>query len=97
MSCTCGTEMSAIRRRFSTAAPISADPSDGPAGVRRAAVDAASSQLIRAGAWDFVSGDVSREEDSIVPIRSQRTGMRLKFVGQQTGSRCPRFRRFPSG
>ena len=67
MSWTCGTEMSAMSRRFSTAAPISADPRVGPAGVRRAAVEAASSQLMRAWAW----ADVSRAEDSIGPIRSQ--------------------------
>ena len=97
MSWTCGTEMSAISRRFSTAAPISADPSEGPAGVRRAAVDAASSQLMRAWAW-AVLADVSREEDSIVPIRSQRSrAMRLKFVGRRTGSRCRPVRRFPAG
>ena len=69
MSWTCGTEMSAMSRRLSTAAPISADPRVGPAGVRRAAVEAASSQLIRAWAW----ADVSRAEDSIGSIRSQGT------------------------
>ncbi len=74
ISWTYGTEASARRRRLSTASPISAGLSVGPADASRAAVDAARSQLIRAWAGlDDAGADESRAVDSIVPIRSQRT------------------------